>query len=150
MSDLLESLRTQSPLPPWAPPPVPLPVGPYPTAVWPAGIAAIKQAAVINAAVADLQRQAAAVNARHVFTLRPTVLPKPEKIVSVTLEGATHTVALDSDGEPNGDYWIDSVLIGGKWHSAADTFADAFIVALEKQVAEDFAYEAAAQAEGPL
>ena len=144
MGDLLHALHAHQPLP----------RGPYPTAKWPEGCThlapAVKQAAQLNAAVADLQRRAAAKNARHVFTLRPSVLPKPGSVVSVTMEGAAHTVALDSDGEPNGQYWIDSVLIGGKWHSAADTFADAFIVALEKQVAEDFAYEAAAQAEGPL
>lgn len=53
MSDLLEALRTHSPLPAWAPPPAPapldpvfagilanhfpLPLGPYPTAKWPEG-----------------------------------------------------------------------------------------------------------------
>ena len=77
----------------------------------------------------------------HTYTLRPTVLPKARQIVSVSLEGATHTVALDQDEDCGPEFWIDAIKIGGKWHSAVDTFRDDFIRALEKQVREDYAYE---------
>lgn len=84
----------------------------------------------------------------HVFTLRPSVLPRPENVVDVTLEGAKHTVGLEKDED--GEWWVDSILMGGKWHSACDTFAPDFVKALERELREDFAYEAAASAEGPL
>ena len=63
MSELLESLRTRSPLPAWAPPPAPqpqklhpimaeivarhfpLPAGQYPTARWPEGLEHLPQGA---------------------------------------------------------------------------------------------------------
>lgn len=166
MSILMESLRTGTELPPAVAQalhthqPMPLPRGPYPTLKWPEGCThlagvkeslttgAAKQAAQLNADVAELQRQAAAKNAAHVYTLRPHVQPKPGAVVEVTFEGAKHVVALDQDEDQGPDFWIDAVKIGGVWHSACDTFRDDFIRALEKQVREDFAYEAAAQIGG--
>ena len=78
----------------------------------------------------------------HTYTLRPSVLPTAGQIVTVTLEGAEHTVALDADADYPGDVWIDAVLIGGKWHSAVDTLRDDFIRALEKRVRVELDAEA--------
>ena len=123
MGDLLHALHAHQPLP----------RGSYPTAKWPEGCTHLKPADKIA----------------HVYTLRPYVLPRPAQIVSVTVEGATHTVALDQDVDQPGGPWIDSIMVGGKWHSAVDTFRDDFIRALEKAVREDMAYESDAAAGMP-
>lgn len=88
--------------------------------------------------------------AKHVFTLRPSVQPSIAQIVTVIVEGAEHTVALDRDDEgPQVCVWIDAIQIGGKWHSAADVLTDTFIRALESQVLADMAADADADFEVP-
>jgi hypothetical protein len=80
------------------------------------------------------------------FTLPRHLLPRTDHVDTVTLAGATHTVAWQGDAD-TGDVWVTAIKFGDVWHCAADVLAQEFHDALGVQLAAEFKVNAAQMGE---
>ena len=76
---------------------------------------------------------------RRVWTLEPHRAPPADKTETVTLEGATHTVAFDGDAE-TGAVWIEAIRLDGVWHGS-EALGEHFCAALSAQLEAEFRAE---------
>ena len=71
------------------------------------------------------------------FTLPAHLLPRLDHTDTVTLAGATHTVAWQGDADA-AEVWVTAIKFGDVWHCAADVLSQEFHDALGVQLCNEF------------